>query len=141
MFSPAQTGFVLPVGRLALSAIFLSSGLAKITGFSGTVGYVASGGVPFPELALTIAILVELLGGIAVLIGFQTRLAALALAGFTVAAAVLFHAYWGDPDPQSSYIQQIMFWKNIAMAGGLLYVFQTGAGPFSIDGWLEKRRS
>jgi putative oxidoreductase len=141
MFSPAQTAYALPVGRVALSAIFLFSGMAKITGFSGTVGYVASAGLPFPELALSIAIVVELLGGLAVLIGFQTRLAALALSGFTVAAAVLFHAYWSDADPQSAYVQQIMFWKNIAMAGGLLYVFQTGAGPLSIDALLEKRRS
>lgn len=139
MITPAS--FLTPVARVAMAAIFISSGLSKITGFSGAVGYVGSAGVPFPELALTGAILVEVLAGFALLLGFQARLAAAALAGFSVLAGVLFHAYWADTDPQAAYVNQIMFWKNIAMAGGLLYVVQYGPGAYALDNLLGRHRS
>lgn len=136
----AQSNILPLVGRAAMSAIFISSGLAKLAAFDGTVAYVAAGGVPAPELALGLAVVVELLGGLALLVGFQARLAALALAGFSVAAGALFHAYWADTDPQAAYVNQIMFWKNVAMAGGLLYVAQFGAGAFSVDALLGRSK-
>src|SRR5436190_14867140 len=82
------------VGRLLLAAIFITSGFGKITGFEGTVGYIASKGLPLPQLGAIIAIVVELGGGILLAIGYKARWAALALAVFTLAAGILFHNYW-----------------------------------------------
>lgn len=127
-------------GRIALSAIFLSSGFAKLSAFSGTVGYIASVGLPAPEVTLALGIGVELLAGLALLLGYQARFAALALAGFSIVAGVLFHAYWADTDPQLAYVNQIMFWKNVAMAGGLLYVVHFGAGAFALDNMIGRGR-
>ncbi len=111
--------------RAALSAIFIISGIGKISAFEGTQGYMESFGVPGAMLIPTI--LAELLGGLAILIGFQTRYAALVLAFFSIAAAVIFHADFGDQ------IQQIMFLKNIAIAGGLLLLAKNGAPRLSIE--------
>jgi putative oxidoreductase len=112
--------------RAALSAIFIFSGIGKIGAFEGTQGYMESFGVPGMLLAPTI--LAELLGGIAILVGFKTRYAALVLAVFSVAAAIVFHTELGDQ------IQQIMFLKNIAIAGGLLLLAKNGAPAQSIEG-------
>ncbi len=111
--------------RAALSAIFIISGIGKISAFEGTQGYMESFGVPGAMLIPTI--LAELLGGLAILIGFQTRYAALVLAFFSIAAAIIFHADFGDQ------IQQIMFLKNIAIAGGLLLLAKNGAPRLSIE--------
>ncbi|MBV9076112.1 MAG: DoxX family protein [Methylobacteriaceae bacterium] len=116
------------IGRLLLSAIFLLSGVNKLTAAAATQGYIASAGLPFPEIAYWVAVLVEIGGGLLLLVGYQTRLAAAALALFTVAAAFGFHAKFGDQN------QFIHFMKNIAIAGGLLQVFAFGAGSFSLDG-------
>ncbi len=112
-------------GRILLAAIFLLSGLTKITGYARTQAYMESAGVP--GILLPGVILLEVGGALAVIVGFQTRLAALALAGFSLAAAVLFHANFGDQ------IQFIMFMKNLAIAGGFLIVFNHGAGAWSLD--------
>src|ERR1044071_7099724 len=82
------------VGRLLLAAIFIKSGFGKITGFEGTVGYIASKGLPLPQIGAVIAILAELGGGILLAIGYKARWAALAIAIFTLAAGILFHNYW-----------------------------------------------
>ncbi|HVJ01686.1 MAG TPA: DoxX family protein [Sphingomonas sp.] len=119
---------VLPlVGRLGIAAIFLLSGFAKLTAPAGTIGYIASAGLPLPEAGLAIAILVELVGGALLVIGYRTRLVALALAAFTIAAAVFFHSALGDQN------QFIHFFKNLAIAGGLLQVVAYGPGRISID--------
>lgn len=112
-------------GRVLLSAIFLVSGFGKIGGYAGTAAYMASQGVPGALLPAVIAL--ELSGAALLLSGAWTRLAALALAVFTLLAGVLFHAQLGDQ------IQQIMFLKNLAIAGGLLILAVRGAGAFSID--------
>ena len=112
-------------GRIALAAIFLLGGISKISGYDGTVGYMEATGVPGDLLPLVI--ILEVGGGVALIIGWQTRWAALALAGFCVLAAWLFHFDFGND------LQQILFMKNIAIAGGLLVLCHAGAGPFSLD--------
>ena len=121
------------VGRLLMALLFLPAGISKIAGFAGTVGYIASKGVPLAEVAAIIAIIVEVAGGIALILGFKTRWAALALAAFTLVATVMFHNYWTLPAAQQM-MQQLMFMKNIAVVGGLLTLAAWGAGAWSMDG-------
>ena len=120
------------LGRILLALIFLTSGFGKITGFEGTVGYIASKGLPLPQLGAIIAIIVELGGSILLVIGYKARWAALALAIFTLAAAIFFHNYWAV-EAAEKMAQQINFWKNISMAGGMLMVFAHGPGRYSVD--------
>ena len=120
------------VGRILLAAIFITSGFGKITGFEGTVGYIASKGLPLPQIGAIIAIVVELGGGILLAIGYKARWAALALAIFTLAAAILFHNYWAVEAAQKMG-QQINFWKNISITGGMLLAFAFGPGRYSVD--------
>lgn len=120
------------VGRLLIAAIFVLSGFGKITGFEGTVGYIASKGLPLPQLGAIAAIIVELGGGILVILGWKTRWAAAAMLIFTVAAAMIFHNFWAAA-PDAAQNQMIHFMKNICMAGGLLYVVVFGGGPLSVD--------
>lgn len=120
------------IGRILLALIFITSGFDKITGFEGTVGYIASKGVPMASVAALLAIVVELGGGLAVAFGFLTRWAALALAVFSIVAGFIFHTYWAVPADQVM-MQQINFWKNISIAGGFLVLAAFGAGAISID--------
>lgn len=114
-----------PIGRLFLVAIFITSGIEKMGNYAGTQGYMEAMGVPVVMLPLVIAL--EVLGGIAILIGFKARLAALAMAGFSAASAILFHTDFGDP------IQMMMFMKNIAIAGGFLMIVAQGPGAYALD--------
>ena len=120
-----MTGFIQLIGRIMLALIFILAGVGKIQDPAGTVGYMQSAGVPGALLWPTIAL--EVLGGLAVALGFQTRIAAFALAIFSVAAAFIFHKNFADQ------IQMIMFLKNIAMAGGLLLLAVGGDTALSID--------
>ncbi|MDM7942497.1 MAG: DoxX family protein [Hydrogenophaga sp.] len=120
------------LARLLLAALFLPAGISKISGFAGTAGYIGSVGLPMPELGAAIAIAVEVLGGIALILGLGTRWAALALAGFTLVASWFFHAYWAMPAEQQM-MQQLMFMKNMGVVGGLLALAAFGAGAFSLD--------
>jgi putative oxidoreductase len=120
------------VGRLLLALLFLPAGWGKLTAFAGSVAYTASGGVPMPEVATAIALAVEILGALALIFGFGTRWAALALALFTLVASFFFHKYWAVPAEQVM-IQQLMFFKNMAVVGGLLTVAAWGAGAWSVD--------
>ncbi len=112
-------------GRVLISAIFLASGAGKIAAFEGTAAYMDSMGVPSGLLPAVIAF--EILAGLAVILGWKTRLAAFALAGFCLASAVLFHLDFGDP------VQSALFLKNVAIAGGFAVLLANGAGPWSID--------
>lgn len=112
-------------GRSFLAAIFLLSGLGKIGQYAGTQAYMDSAGVPGQLLPLVIAL--EVAGALVIVVGWQTRLIALALAGFSLIAAILFHANFQDQ------ITMIMFLKNIAIAGGFLLLFANGAGAWSLD--------
>jgi putative oxidoreductase len=122
------------VGRILLALIFVLSGLSKLGGFAGTVGYIQSVGLPAAQLLAVIAIMFELGGGLLLVLGWKARWGAAALFVFTFLAAVLFHAYWAAA-PDQAMMQQIQFMKNLAMMGGLLYIVVYGSGPLS----LEKR--
>ena len=121
------------IGRILIVALFLPAGLSKLAGFEGTLGYFASLGIPAPTFALAVTIVIEIVGGIALLVGFQTRLVAIILALFTLVAAVTGHAFWAAP-ADAAFIAQLLFFKNIAVMGGLLVLASAGAGSFSIDG-------
>lgn len=120
------------IARLLFIALFLPAGIGKLTGFSGTVGYIASVGLPLPTVGAVLALLVEILGSLALLFGLGTRFAALILAGFTLVASFFFHNFWGVPADQA-FVQQLMFFKNIAVVGGLLVLAANGAGAWSLD--------
>lgn len=118
--------------RLLMVALFLPAGIGKLTGFAGTVGYIASVGLPLPTLAAAAAAIVEIVGSLALLAGFGTRIAAVVLAAFTLVASFFFHNYWGVPADQA-FMQQLLFFKNIAVVGGLLAIAAHGAGAWSLD--------
>ena len=120
------------VGRILIALIFVLSGFSKITGFEGTVGYIASKGLPLPQLAAIGAIIVELGGGILLVLGWKARWAAAAMMVFTAMAALFFHNFWAMP-PEQAQNQMIHFMKNISMLGGLLYVVVHGSGPISVE--------
>jgi putative oxidoreductase len=119
-------------GRILIAAIFVFAGLGKVTGFEGTVGYIASKGLPLPQLAAIGAILVELGGGGMLVLGWKTRWAAAALFLFTGLAALFFHNFWAL-SPDQAQNQMIHFMKNMAIMGGLLFVVVHGGGPLSLD--------
>lgn len=116
------------IGRLLMAAIFLISGAGKLLAPAGTIGYIASVGIPLPELAYAGALAMELGGALLLAAGYRTRWVAAALALFSVISAVIFHNALGDQN------QLFHFLKNLAMAGGLLQVVAFGAGGFSLDG-------
>lgn len=120
------------VGRILIALIFVMSGASKVLGFDGTVGYIASRGLPLASVGAVAAILVELGGGILLVMGWHARIAAAVMCGFTFLAAVLFHGFWAVP-PDQVQNTLIHFMKNISMMGGLLYVVVHGAGPLSVD--------
>nr|WP_206376302.1 DoxX family protein [Sneathiella chungangensis] len=117
-------------GRIFIAILFVPAGISKITGYSGTAGYMESVGVP--GILLPLVILVELGGGLAILAGWQTRIVAFLLAGFCLVSALIFHY---QPAEQ---MQMILFMKNIAIAGGLLFLVANGAGAYSLDARLKK---
>ena len=121
----AASPFTAPVGRFLLALIFIMSGVNKIGAYEGTQGYMEAMGVPGGLLPLVIAL--ETLGGLAILIGYQARLAAFALAGFSLMSAILFHADFADQ------VQMMSFMKNLTIAGGFLIVVAHGAGAYSLD--------
>jgi len=119
-------------GRILLGLIFILEGFGKITGFHSTVGYIDAHGLPMPQIAAIIAIVVELGGGIMIAIGWKARWAAAALFIFILVASVVFHAFWAVP-PEQVRLHNIMFMKNIAIMGGMLYLMVHGSGPMSVD--------
>jgi len=131
MFAQLKDPFAL-AARLLMAFLFLPAGIGKLTGFAGTVGYISSVGLPMPQLAAVAALLVEIGGGLALIAGFGTRVAAIVLAAFTLVASFFFHAYWALPADQQM-IQQLMFNKNVAVIGGLLAIAALGAGAWSVD--------
>jgi putative oxidoreductase len=133
LMKPTVANTLNLIGRLLLVALFLPAGIGKITGFEGTVGYIASAGLPLPAVAAAVAIVVEVLGGLALLTGYCVRPASLVLALFTLVASFFFHAYWAAPAEQA-FVVQLLFTKNIAVVGGLLILAAQGPGAFALGG-------
>lgn len=115
------------VGRILLAAIFVLSGFGKLFAPEATQGYIAHAGLPFPQLAYLAAVVIEIGGGVLLAVGYKTRLAAMVLAVFTLAAGLIFHNAIGDQN------QLIHLLKNLAIAGGLLQVVAFGAGALRLD--------
>jgi len=128
MTSQIERNAAIPLaGRVLLAAIFVLSGFGKLFAAEATQGYIASAGLPFPQLVYVGAVVLEIGGGLLLAVGYKTRLAALVLAVFSVAAALIFH---GAIDDQNQLIHLL---KNFAIAGGLLQVVAFGAGSLSLD--------
>ena len=125
---------ILLLGRIAVAALYLPSGWGKLTNLAGFAGLLAGKGLPGPAIAwAAAAAVVEFFGGLAILVGFKTRYAALLMVVFTLFAAFLSHNYWAVADPAAMRNQLIHFWKDIAIIGAFLFIFVRGAGPLSVD--------
>lgn len=118
---------VIAVARVLLSILFILAGFGKLTDIAGTAGWFGSIGLPLPTVVAVLVGLLELFGGLSILIGFKARIAALALAVFTIAATLVAHTNLADQ------VQQLMFLKNLSITGGLLLLFSFGAGALSVD--------
>ncbi len=135
--APARLGALAPLGRALIALLFIPAGYGKLTAAEATAQYMASGGLPaWPALAALVG-LFELVAGAALLAGYKQRWAALALAAFTVVATLLFHNYWAAP-PEQQFVQQLLFFKNLAALGGMLFIAATGASAWSVDALLER---
>jgi putative oxidoreductase len=124
---------VVLIARILLGVMFVIAGFGKFADLGGTGGYIASKGLPLSSLLAPATAVLELAAGLALIVGYKARWAALALAAFTLLASLLFHNFWAMPAEQQM-IQRLMFLKNLAVVGGLLMVFSYGAGRLSIDG-------
>ena len=122
-----NTATTLLIARVLLALIFILAGLNKFGDIAGTAGYIGSVGLPMGTLLAWATAIFEVVAGIAILIGFQTKLASWALAAFCIVSAAIFHNNFGDQ------IQMILFMKNLAMAGGFLALSAIGAGSLSVD--------
>lgn len=129
-----QSSFLPAAARLLLAPLFLVSGFGKLAAPAATKAYIVSAGLPLPDVAYLVAVLVEVGLGLALLVGFRTRLVAALMAAFTLVTAFAFHANLADQG------QMIHFLKNVAISGGLLQVAAYGAGGFALDA-LRLRRS
>ena len=126
--NPALQSSLALIGRLLLAAMFILSGFGKLGDPSGTIGYIASAGLPLPPVAYAVALAVEIGAGILLVLGYRARWVALILAAFTLASAIGFHTDFADQN------QMIHFMKNLAITGGFLQIAAFGAGAFSLDG-------
>jgi putative oxidoreductase len=132
-------GLLLLLGRVAIGALYLPSGLGKLTGINGPgvrgfAQYLAAHGVPGPAIAwAAVAAAVEFFASLAIVLGLKTRYAAALLILFTIGAALIGHPYWTVHDAAQKAQQKIHFFKDVAIIGGLLFSFVRGAGPISID--------
>ncbi len=120
------------IGRILLAILFLTSGVAKIMDYQGVGQYMASAKMPMIEILLPIAIAIEIGAALGLILGYQTRLAALALIVYTLVASYFFHNFWAFTGPEAQ-MQTIQFSKNLALVGGLLVVVAFGAGRLSLD--------
>lgn len=120
------------IGRFLIVVLFLPAGISKLTGFDGTVGYFSSIGIAMPAIAVVATIVVEVIGSLLLLVGYKTRMVAFGLAIFTLVASITGHAYWATPS-EHAYVAQLLFFKNIAVIGGLLVLASAGAGSISVD--------
>ncbi|MGN6232763.1 MAG: DoxX family protein [Trinickia sp.] len=136
----AADSVIILVARLALSVLFLWSGVMKLLGYGAFVGYLQAKGVPFVPIAAPIATAIEVIGGIFLVIGFLIRPLGLVMAVYTVATAVLGHDFWNVTNAALQHDMVIHFWKNVGLAGGFLLLMVTGAGGASVDAARAPRR-
>lgn len=127
------TNALLLLSRLLLAALFVPSGFHTLTDIAGSAGYFDSLGLPLPTLAAWGTGLFELIAGLLILVGFQTRIVALLLAGFCIVAGYLGHYGQGADNPMLAFLHSQMLMKDIAIAGGFLALSVAGAGAFSVD--------
>lgn len=127
------SSFFMLIGRILLSAIFLISAYIKVTNYDTEVAYMASKNIPMIPLLLGLSIVIEFVGGLALLLGYKTRALATVLILYLIPVTLVMHDFWMTPDPQAMQNQFFHFLKNIAIIGGLLYVASTGAGRLSCD--------
>jgi len=125
--------FLALIARILLAVVFIVSGYGKIGGFDGTVAAIAGKGIPLPQVAAAITILIELGGGILLVLGWKTRWLGLIFFLWLIPTTALFHDFWAAP-PDQHMAQQIHFMKNLAIMGGMLMVYAFGPGRLSIDG-------
>ncbi|HWD12769.1 DoxX family protein [Pseudochrobactrum sp. sp1633] len=126
--SASQNSAVILIARIFLSILFILAGWAKLTGLEGTAQYFGAIGLPVPTVTAVLVGLVEFVGGLAILVGFKTRIAAVIVALFTIGATLVAHMDFAEG------MNAMMAQKNLAIAGGLLLLAITGAGAFSVDG-------
>ena len=127
-----QKDWAALLGRMLLVILFFISGFGKIPGYEGTAAYIASKGLPMPQLLAAISIVIELGGAIAIALGWKTSWAAAVLALFMIVITPAFHKFWGIP-PDEAAMQQIHFMKNVSILGGFLLLFAFGPGRYSLD--------
>ncbi|MEP9350960.1 DoxX family protein [Xanthobacter sp. KR7-225] len=120
-------------GRLFMAALFLPSGIQKATNLSGITGMLAGKDLPYPGTLALLAVIAEIAGPIALILGIASRLTAILLIGFVVVATLTAHAYWLMPDAAAQATQKIQFFKNLAIVGGLLCYFASGPGAISLE--------
>jgi putative oxidoreductase len=130
--NPALQNFTALAGRLLLALLFVVSGVGKVTGFAGTAAYMASKGMPIPEVLLAGAIAIELVGGLMLVAGFKARWVALATFLFLIPTTIIFHNPSGLP-PQEAQGMMIHLLKNVSIMGGMLLVAAFGPGAWSVD--------
>jgi len=119
------------VGRILITSIFLVSGIGKIGNFAGTAGYMASKGIPMANILLVITIIIELGASAMIVLGYRARWAAAALFLWMIPVTFIFHNFWASPAAEKT-VQSIMFYKNLGLMGGLLFLMAFGAGALSI---------
>lgn len=120
------------VGRILIAIIFLVSGIGKIGGFAGTAGYMASKGLPMAEVLLVITIIIEIGAAALLILGFKARLGATLLFLWMIPVTFIFHNFWAMPAVEQQ-LQTIMFMKNLAIMGGLLFIMAHGSGKYSLN--------
>jgi putative oxidoreductase len=133
MTRPVDSGVIF-IARIALAILFLWGGVMKLLGFGAFVAYLQSKGVPFVQVGAPISVAIEVLGGLFLVLGYKIRALGIVMAIYTIATAVLGHDFWNVTDPNLQHDMVIHFWKNVAIAGGFLLLFVTGAGGMSVDG-------
>ena len=129
---------VLLLGRAFICWIFLYSSFSQATEFAPNVSHVASAGMPFPQLAIMTSIAIQAICGLGILFGFRIRIMAWIMFAFLIPTTIVLHKFWGLPSP---HLQEIQFFKNMAIMGGLLLATQSHAGAYSVDALLERDSS
>jgi putative oxidoreductase len=133
MARSVDSGVIL-IARLLLATLFLWGGAMKLLGYAEFVAYLRGLGVPFLQVTAPAVVAIEALGALLLIVGYRVKPLALGLAAYTIVTAMIGHNFWDATDPVVQHDMVVHFWKNVAIAGGFLLLFVTGAGSISIDG-------